>query len=275
MDKALLKERELFSKRALANLSVETRKRVEPSSNEPPKKKSKPASGLPDVTSYKSMSSGSQFKFGVLARIVRHMRTRHQDGEVHPLSIDEILDETNQLNIGQRVKQWLISESLPNNPKITDVEGKYIFKPPLPVRDKKSLLKLLRQHDMKGLGGVMLDDIQESVPHYEKVMKLIDKEILRIVRQTDKKQIIFYHDKSLRFELDKEFQQLWRNTSVDGLQDDNIDEYLTKQGIKSMQDTGPKPLIPIRKKSKARKQRAAKISDNEHLAHVLKSYDEG
>lgn len=51
------------------------------------------------------MSSGSQFKFGVLARIVRHMRTRHQDGEVHPLSIDEILDETNQLNIGQRVKQ--------------------------------------------------------------------------------------------------------------------------------------------------------------------------
>ncbi|KAB7506965.1 Transcription initiation factor IIE subunit beta [Armadillidium nasatum] len=217
MDKALLKERELFSKRALANLSVETRKRVEPSSNEPPKKKSKPASGLPDVTSYKSMSSGSQFKFGVLARIVRHMRTRHQDGEVHPLSIDEILDETNQLNIGQRVKQWLISESLPNNPKISDVEGKYIFKPPLPVRDKKSLLKLLRQHDMKGLGGVMLDDIQESVPHYEKVMK----------------------------------------------------------GIKSMQDTGPKPLIPIRKKSKARKQRAAKISDNEHLAHVLKSYDEG
>lgn len=60
-------------------------------------------------------------------------------------------------------------------------------------------------------------------------MQLIDKEILRIVRQTDKKQIIFYHDKSLRFELDKEFQQLWRNTSVDGLQDDNIDEYLTKQ----------------------------------------------
>lgn len=57
----------------------------------------------------------------------------------------------------------------------------------------------------------------------------IDKEILKIIRQTDKKQIIFYHDKSLRFELDKEFQQLWRNTSVDGLQDDNIDEYLTKQ----------------------------------------------
>lgn len=68
--------------------------------------------------------------------------------------------------------QWLITDALPNNPKVSEVEGKYIFKPPLPVRDRKSLLKLLRHHDMKGLGGVMLDDIQESVPHSEKVMKV-------------------------------------------------------------------------------------------------------
>lgn len=54
---------------------------------------------------YKSvMSGGSQYKFGVLARIVRHMKTRHQEGETHPLSIDEILDETNQLNAGPKVK---------------------------------------------------------------------------------------------------------------------------------------------------------------------------
>lgn len=57
----------------------------------------------------------------------------------------------------------------------------------------------------------------------------MDKEILRIMRQTDKKQIIFYHDKGINFPVEKEFQQLWRNTSVDGLQDDNIEEYLNKQ----------------------------------------------
>lgn len=57
----------------------------------------------------------------------------------------------------------------------------------------------------------------------------IEQEILRIVRQTDRKQIIFYNDRSLKFDVEKEFQQLWRNTSVDGLQDDNIDEYLNKQ----------------------------------------------
>lgn len=251
---------------------LEVKKRSQqPAAQEPPKKKvSKIAP--PEPSSYKSMTGGSQYKFGVLARIVRHMKTRHQDGESHPLSIDEILDETNQLNAGPKVKQWLITEALPNNPKVQEVEGKYLFKPPLPVRDRKSLLKLLRQHDMKGHGGILLDDIQESLPHCDKVMKQLDKEILRITRQTDKKQIIFYHDKGINFPVDKEFQQLWRNTSVDGLQDENIEEYLNKQGIKSMQDTGPK-VKPIRRKAKKSRTRATKISDNEHMQHVLQTYD--
>lgn len=64
---------------------------------------------------------------------------------------------------------------------------------------------------------------------YHFAFKQLDKELLRITRQTDKKQIIFYHDKGINFLVEKEFQQLWRNTSVDGLQDDNIEEYLNKQ----------------------------------------------
>jgi transcription initiation factor TFIIE subunit beta len=35
-----------------------------------------------------------------------------------------------------------------------------MFKPPLKIRDRKGLLKLLRQYDMKGLGGILLDDVQ-------------------------------------------------------------------------------------------------------------------
>lgn len=50
------------------------------------------------------MSGSSQYRFGVLAKIVKHMRTRHQDGDDHPLSIEDILDETNQLDIGSSVK---------------------------------------------------------------------------------------------------------------------------------------------------------------------------
>ncbi|MPC84673.1 Transcription initiation factor IIE subunit beta [Portunus trituberculatus] len=63
---------------------------------------------------YKTVSGGSQYKFGVLARIVRHMKTRHQDGEMHPLSIDEILDETNQLNAGPKVKQVRLCPYVPS-----------------------------------------------------------------------------------------------------------------------------------------------------------------
>lgn len=59
---------------------------------------------LHSILRYKTMSGSSQYRFGVLAKIVKFMRTRHQDGDDHPLTIDEILDETNQLDIGQSVK---------------------------------------------------------------------------------------------------------------------------------------------------------------------------
>lgn len=66
-----------------------------------------------------------------------------------------------------------MSEALPNNPKIeVNLEGKFQFKPPLKCRDKKSLLRLLKQHDMKGLGGILRDDVTESVPHAERVLKV-------------------------------------------------------------------------------------------------------
>jgi hypothetical protein len=46
----------------------------------------------------KSMGqTGSQFRFGVLAKIVRHMKSRHMEGEDQPLTLEEILDETNQV----------------------------------------------------------------------------------------------------------------------------------------------------------------------------------
>ena len=73
-------------------------------------------------SSYKTMSGSSQYRFGVLAKIVKHMKNRHcksmkrlsftklitipvsAAGDDHPLTIEEILDETNQLDIGSSVK---------------------------------------------------------------------------------------------------------------------------------------------------------------------------
>lgn len=273
----LMKSKEAFKRAAMAMPTVENKKKRPAEETKTPVKATKapkPAPSPAQDINYKAVSGGSQFKFGMLARIVRHMKTRHQEGESHPLSIDEILDETNLLHVSAKIKNWLIQDALPTNIKIiTSDDQKYLFKPPLNVRDRKSLMKLLQKHDLKGLGGILLDDIQESLPHCDKVMKAIDKDILRILRATDKKQIIFYHDKGIQFPVEREFVQLWRNTSVDGLQDDNIEEYLNKQGIKSMKDTNV-GRGPIRRKTKARKSRATKISDNQHLAGVLENYDE-
>lgn len=71
------------------------------------KKKPKPSSisTAPklDMVNYKTMTGSTQYKFGVLAKIVKHMKARHQDGDDHPLMLEEILDETNQLDVGSKV----------------------------------------------------------------------------------------------------------------------------------------------------------------------------
>merc|ERR1712183_679324 len=224
-----------------------------------------------------SMGSSSQYKFGVLARIVRHMKSRHMEGEDHPLSLEEILDETNQLDVSGKTRQWLQQEALNHNPKIevTD-EQRYMFKAPFKLRDKKSLLKLLKRRDLNGEGGVFYDDVNESLPKAEKIVQSLtgDGKIIQIPRPCDKKKVLFYYDHTTDFDIDEEFIKQWRSVSVDGVDDAKIEEYLDKQGIRSMQDQGLKKLnMPKRKKGQQkRKNRAPK--DNEHMKDVLEDYSE-
>lgn len=72
-----------------------------------------------------------------------------------------------------QVKQWLQTEALLKNPKIeVTSDSRFAFKPMYKIKDKKSLLRLLKQHDLKGLGGILLEDIQESLPHCDKHLKV-------------------------------------------------------------------------------------------------------
>lgn len=64
---------------------------------------SKPAAPK-EPMSYKTMTGSSQKRFAILTKIVNYMKERHLRGEDHPLSIEEILDETNQLDIGSSTK---------------------------------------------------------------------------------------------------------------------------------------------------------------------------
>lgn len=44
---------------------------------------------------------------------VLHHQTRHQNGDTHFLTLEEILDETKLLDISMKQKQWLVNEVCP------------------------------------------------------------------------------------------------------------------------------------------------------------------
>lgn len=99
-------------------------------------------------------------------------------------------------------------------------------------------------------------------------------EIIFITRPIDKKKVLFYNDRSANFAVEEEFAKLWRSTTVDAMDDAKIEEYLEKQGIRSMQDHGiKKPLIPKRKKAPLKKRQFKRPRDNEHLADILETYE--
>ena len=72
-----------------------------------------------------------------------------------------------------------------------DPNGTYLFKPPYSIVNKKGLLKLLLQHDLKGQGGIFLEDVQESLPKCDKIIKNLTEEnkIFLVTRPADKKKV--------------------------------------------------------------------------------------
>ncbi|KAJ4443432.1 hypothetical protein ANN_05101 [Periplaneta americana] len=125
----------------------------------------------------------------------------------------------------------------------------------------------LKQHDLKSLEGILLEDAQESLPHCDKTLKALQNEIIYISRPIDKKKIAFYNNKTAALPVYDEFQKLWRSVTVENMDDLKIENYLEKRGIRSMQDHG-------RKKPNQRKKQLKKPRDNEHLADVLETYDD-
>lgn len=201
MDPALLREREQFKKMAFANPVIEKKKRIAeeeqvkkklkkepPTSNVSSAKPNQSTSLNKDLFAYKTMSGSLQTNFSILTKIVKYMKQRYLDCDNTPLSIDEILDETNQLDLKQIQRNWLVNEALINNPKIVQTEDlKYIYKPTYPLKDRKSLLRLLDRHDQKGLGGIFLEDIQESLPNADRIIKKLGDAIIIITRPNDKR----------------------------------------------------------------------------------------
>ena len=75
-------------------------------------------------------------------------------------------------------------------------DQRYEFKAPFKLRDKKSLMKLLKRRDLNGEGGVLYDDINESLPKAEKIVSnlMAERKIIQINRPVDKKKVLFFYD---------------------------------------------------------------------------------
>ena len=73
---------------------------------------------------------------------------------------------------------------------------KFAFKPVYKIKDGKALIRLLKKQDLKGLGGVLLEEVEESLPNAAKMLKRRADEIIYVTRPNDKKKVMFYNDKS-------------------------------------------------------------------------------
>lgn len=284
MDRELLKEREKF-KQSFMKVHTDgpkAEKRPAPGSSSSSKKsksekepKKESAKAKLDLATAKQMGTGSQFKFGVLTKIVRHMKNRHMQGEDNALTLEDALDETHQLDVDSKTKFWLSTEALRNNPKI-DASGSgpsttYLFKPPFNITTKKALMKLLKGYSIKGKGGILLDDLQESLPKCEAIINKLEdnNDIWIIPRPQDKKKIVYFHDDGDDFDVSDEFIKLWRSVPIEGQDDVKIDEYLKNHGITSMEDqsrNGPIKRKPIKRNMKKRK---VALKDNLHVSKDL------
>lgn len=281
MDPALLRERELFKKKAFALPVVENRNKYKQEDDPAPAKKRIRKEGpvansaAANFSSFKS--SVPPHNFSILAKIVNSMKERYLNGDSEALTFNELLDETNQLDLSVKQKQWLLQESLPHNPRILLTEdNRYAYKPVFKLKSKISLLRLLEKYDTRGLGCVSYDDVKESLPNAEKLIKqLVDKnEIIVVVRPIDKKKMLFKNDMSLVFNVDEEFQKAWRSISVEGIDESKIEDYLKNHGINSMQDMNLKKSMPIHKRKDNKKRKANFKKLNNHLGDILQDYSD-
>lgn len=116
----------------------------------------------------------------ILKSVMDMMKERYVNRNYEKISLDEIINAIELTELKPDMRQW-IQEALASNPKIELYpEGKYLFKPVLghDVCNRKQLLARLREHELKGLGGILVSDIKETVYNYEKAIKVIDYYLL-------------------------------------------------------------------------------------------------
>uniref|UniRef100_A0A183BQY0 TFIIE beta domain-containing protein n=1 Tax=Globodera pallida TaxID=36090 RepID=A0A183BQY0_GLOPA len=209
-----------------------------------------------------------------MAKIVDYMKKRHLNQQPWALSLKEILEEMQVYDVNRKSMLWL-QEALPRNPRLQAEadNAKFVYNPPFKVKNRATLLAILKKYHTDGKGGILLSDLSDCVPNAEAMAKALESQIIAIPTQINKRKdvVYFYNDPETDRPIDDDFVQLWRMAGVEHLDENKIEEYLQKHGLETARDLAPRKLAfsgPKRKQSK----RAPQRLHNVHLEGVLVDY---
>merc|ERR1712080_122056 len=96
--------------------------------------------------------------------------------------------------------------------------GKFRFKPIYAVSNRKGLMELLKNHNEHQIGGVNVDDLNESMKNPDRaVEKLLKEDKIYVIntREQSKKRILYYKDKKYTLNFDADLKRRWRNASIE------------------------------------------------------------
>ena len=170
-------------------------------------------------------------------------------------------------------KECLAQGALKNNAKLDQKDGKYVFKPKYPLSSRKSIVKLLEKQEHDGQGAVFLNDIRESLPNADDIVKSVISRVLYVTRTNDKRDVLFNYNPQYDVQVDDDFKKHWRSAAVKGLGKTDIENYFKNTGITTMQGLNTSQVRPDTKRKKTVKIKKQFKVHNTHLARtILKDY---
>lgn len=225
---------------------------------------------------YASVSGSSSNAFAVLAKIVNHLKNHHQRGFHHPLDLEEILEETKQYSVSARIKHWLATEALKNNVKVEVIGDKhYIYKPEYKIKGTAGLSSLLQKQFSEEIGAISMESIEESLPSCRKILQGLSSSIVVITRP-DKKEFVFSKVVGMATQVDEEsFKKFWRSSSVEGLSEAKISEFLQQHNIHSFGSSESNHFMAPKTKTKSKRnsKKPKELKHNAHVAGDIIDYD--
>lgn len=93
-----------------------------------------------------------------------------------------------------------------------------------------------------------------------------------------KQRVIYFNDKTYDLKVDNDFKEMWKSVSVESVDEEQIQEYLTQRGLTniSVDDTNRPTTLPVRgnmrKLSNKRPGRPVNFKSNAHIKDILQQY---